>query len=56
MDGEHILESSVKTLPTSWFYHHKCYRSFTNKQLIELAEGRVAKSRRREKSDDVSRT
>ena len=35
-DDEHIIEGSVETLPTTWFYHRKCYQSFTNKRLIEL--------------------
>ena len=42
-DDEQIIEGSVETLPTSRFYHRKCYQSFTNKRLIELAEKRLAK-------------
>ena len=47
---EQIMEGSVETLPTSWFYHRKCYQSFTNKRLIELAEKRLAKKNLNEPS------
>jgi hypothetical protein len=49
-DDEQIIEGSVETLPTSRFYHRKCYQSFTNKRLIELAEKRLAKKNLNEPS------
>ncbi|CAB4036858.1 Hypothetical predicted protein [Paramuricea clavata] len=49
-DDEQIIEGSVETLPTSRFYHRKCYQSFTNKRLIELAEKRLARKNLNEPS------
>jgi hypothetical protein len=50
-DDEQIIEGSVETLPTNRFlYHRKCCQSFTNKQLIELAEKRLAKKNLNEPS------